>query len=293
LAGVDPRRLSSSCRSPASTPGRCRAARRVSLVVEDAAGNRATIYGPVPKTIVAPPTDRGAANGTPASDQARFTGRRHRTVTTSFRHRRLRVRGRVVRPDRKPIAGATIEVLAQLHRVGPGFRPMGSLPTSRMAASASRRRRARRALRFGSRFIRSGGPHTYAFRARAVRARLPVRARTQSPHPRHGRLSPRGGAIGARALPFRGRPIVVAVPLHHCAGAAPHTRRPRDGVRERRQPPQRVPLQPAEASSCCAILDGRALSRSALRRFARSRPPEESLFCPELTLPGRAVVSRA
>jgi hypothetical protein len=102
-------------------------------VVEDAAGNRATIYGPVPKTIVAPPTDRGAANGTPASDQARFTGRRHRTVTTSFRHRRLRVRGRVVRPDRKPIAGATIEVLAQLHRVGPGFRPMGSLPTSRMA----------------------------------------------------------------------------------------------------------------------------------------------------------------
>ena len=46
----------------------------VSLAVEDAAGNRTTLYGPVAKTIVAPPADRGATNGTPANDVARFTG---------------------------------------------------------------------------------------------------------------------------------------------------------------------------------------------------------------------------
>ena len=53
---------------------------------------REPLRWPVLKTILAPPIDRGAENGTPASDAARFTGRRHRTVTTSFRHRRLRFR---------------------------------------------------------------------------------------------------------------------------------------------------------------------------------------------------------
>jgi hypothetical protein len=55
----------------------------VSIALEDAAGNRTPIFGPVAKTILAPPADRGALNGSPASDAARFTGRRHRTVTTS------------------------------------------------------------------------------------------------------------------------------------------------------------------------------------------------------------------
>jgi hypothetical protein len=127
-------------------------AHAVSLVLEDAAGNRATIYGPVAKTILAPPTDRGAANGTPASDGARFTGRRHRTVTTSFRHRRLRVRGRLVGPDGTPIAGATIQVLAQLHRAGSRFRAVGSARTSRKGGfSFKAPPGASRTLRFGYR----------------------------------------------------------------------------------------------------------------------------------------------
>ena len=116
-----------------------------------------------------PPTDRGATNGTPASDQARFTGRRHGTATTSFRHRRLRVRGRLVGPDRTPIAGATIEVLAQLHRAGSRFRPIGSVRTSRKGGfSFKALPGASRTLRFAYRyrFTRSGGLRTYAFRAR-------------------------------------------------------------------------------------------------------------------------------
>jgi len=103
----------------------------VSIALEDAAGNRTPIYGPVAKTIIAPPADRGALNGSPASDAARFTGHRHRTVTTSFKGRRLRVRGRLVGPDGTPIAGARIDVLSQLHRAGARMRAIGSTRTSR------------------------------------------------------------------------------------------------------------------------------------------------------------------
>ena len=121
-------------------------------MLEDAAGNRSVMYGPVAKTILASSANRGATNGTPASDQARFTGRRHRTVTTSFRHRRLRVRGRLVGPDGKPIAGATIEVLAQLHRAGAQFRDVGSVRTSRLGGfSFKAPPGASRTLRFGYR----------------------------------------------------------------------------------------------------------------------------------------------
>jgi hypothetical protein len=124
----------------------------ISLAVEDAAGNRTTLYGPVAKTIVAPPADRGAANGTPASDAARFTGKRHRTVTTSFKHRRLRVRGRLVGPDGKPIAGAVVDVASQLHRAGSPFRIIGHTRTSRRGGfSYKAPPGASRTLRFGYR----------------------------------------------------------------------------------------------------------------------------------------------
>ena len=124
----------------------------VSIALEDAAGNRTPIFGPVAKTIVAPPADRGALNGSPASDAARFTGRRHRTVTTSFRGRRLRVRGRLVGPDRKPIAGARIDVLSQLHRAGAHMRAIGSTRTSRKGGfSFKAPPGASRTLRFGYR----------------------------------------------------------------------------------------------------------------------------------------------
>jgi len=124
----------------------------VSVALEDAAGNRTPIFGPVAKTIVAPPADRGALNGSPASDAARFTGRRHRTVTTSFKGRRLRVRGRLVGPDGKPIARARIDVLSQLHRAGARMRAIGSTRTSRKGGfSFKAPPGASRTLRFGYR----------------------------------------------------------------------------------------------------------------------------------------------
>jgi hypothetical protein len=117
----------------------------VSVALEDAAGNRTLLFGPVAKTIVAPPADRGALNGAGASDAARFTGRRHRTVTTSFRKRRLRVRGRLVGPDGKPVAGARVEVLAQLHRAGAASARSARRARAARVASATRRRPGPRA----------------------------------------------------------------------------------------------------------------------------------------------------
>jgi hypothetical protein len=177
----------------------------VSLVLEDAAGNRATIYGPVPKTIVAPPADRGALNGTPASDAARFRGRRHRTVTTSFRHRRLRVRGRLVGPDGKPIAGAVIDVSSQLHRAGARFRAIGHTRTSRKGGfSYKAPPGASRTLRFGYRSHVNDTANTATLDVlQRVRASATLRA-SQRFVARGGRVTFRGRLRGGY-IPRRGK----------------------------------------------------------------------------------------
>jgi hypothetical protein len=73
-------------------------------------------------------------------------------VTTSFKHRRLRVRGRLVGPDGNAIAGARIDVLAQLHRAGSRFRVIGHATTSRKGGfSYKAPPGASRTLRFGYR----------------------------------------------------------------------------------------------------------------------------------------------
>ena len=146
------------------------------------------------KTIVAPPADRGALNGSPASDAARFTGHRHRTVTTSFRGRRLRVRGRLVGPDGKPIAGARIDVLSQLHRAGARFRAVGSTRTSRKGGfSFKAPPGASRTLRFGYRSHVNDTAFTTTLDVlQRVRASATLHASRRS--------VPRGGSVT-----FRGR----------------------------------------------------------------------------------------
>ncbi|HEX6743090.1 MAG TPA: hypothetical protein VF087_02730 [Solirubrobacteraceae bacterium] len=180
-------------------------AHAVSLALEDAAGNRTPIFGPVAKTIVAPPADRGALNGSPASDAARFTGRRHRTVTTSFKRRRLRVRGRLVGPDGKPIAGARIDVLSQLHRAGARMRAIGSTRTSRKGRfSYKAPPGASRTLRFGYRSHVNDTAFTTTLDVlQRVRASATLRA---SRHfvPRGGRVTFAGRLRGGY-LPPRGK----------------------------------------------------------------------------------------
>jgi hypothetical protein len=97
----------------------------VRVLLEDAAGNRTPIFGPVTRTItssdaIGPGSDpalRGAANGDGASDLARLTahwGRRgSRTLLVSRFGRAHVVRGRLRTADGAPIANAAIDVVSK------------------------------------------------------------------------------------------------------------------------------------------------------------------------------------
>ena len=155
-------------------------AHAVSLLLEDAAGNRTPIYGPVAKTILAPPAGRGEANGTPASDAARFTG-----PPPSHGHDLVRATagcasaGRLVGPDGKPIAGARIDVLSQLHRAGARFRDhraRAHQPQGRLQLQGTAGRVADAALRLPL-APRRRRLHRHARRAAARARRAPPCAR--------------------------------------------------------------------------------------------------------------------
>jgi hypothetical protein len=119
----------------------------VRVLLEDAAGNRTPIFGPVTRTItsseaIGPGSDpalRGAANGDGASDAARLSahwGRRgSRTLLVSRFGRTHVVRGRLRTPDGAPIANAAIDMVSKttavnarelLKRAGPRSRADGS-----------------------------------------------------------------------------------------------------------------------------------------------------------------------
>jgi hypothetical protein len=97
----------------------------VRILLEDAAGNRTTIFGPLTRNITtsgaigpgSDPTLRGAANGDGASDVARLTahwGRRgSRTLLVSPFGRTHVVRGRLRTADGAPIANAAIDVVSK------------------------------------------------------------------------------------------------------------------------------------------------------------------------------------
>jgi hypothetical protein len=97
----------------------------VRVLLEDAAGNRTSIFGPVTRTItssdaIGPGSDpalRGAANGDGASDLARLSahwGRRgSRTLLVSRFGRTHVVRGRLRTADGAPIANAAIDMVSK------------------------------------------------------------------------------------------------------------------------------------------------------------------------------------
>jgi hypothetical protein len=97
----------------------------VRVLLEDAAGNRTPIFGPVTRTVtsseaIGPGSDpalRGAANGDGASDLARLSahwGRRgSRTLLVSRFGRTHVVRGRLRTADGAPIANAAIDMVSK------------------------------------------------------------------------------------------------------------------------------------------------------------------------------------
>jgi hypothetical protein len=97
----------------------------VRVLLEDAAGNRTAVFGPVTRNITASqaigpgsdPALRGAANGDGASDAAKLTahwGRRgSRTLLVSGFGRSHVVRGRLRTTDGAPIANAALDVVSK------------------------------------------------------------------------------------------------------------------------------------------------------------------------------------
>jgi hypothetical protein len=97
----------------------------VRVLLEDAAGNRTAIFGPVVRSVAATgaigpgsdPALRGAANGDGASDQARLSAhwgaRGSRTLLVSEFGRSHAVRGRLRAQDGAPIANAVIDVVSK------------------------------------------------------------------------------------------------------------------------------------------------------------------------------------
>jgi hypothetical protein len=84
--------------------------------LEDAAGNRTTLFGPVDRDV---DNERGAVNGANGGDGAVLARRGRRRVATSFSRRRVLLRGRLTRGG-QPVAAAVLDILA-LNRV-PGAR---------------------------------------------------------------------------------------------------------------------------------------------------------------------------
>ncbi len=115
----------------------------VRILLEDAAGNRTTIFGPVVRQIeaeraIGPGSDpalRGAANGNGASDLARLSahwGRRgNRTLLVSPFGRTHVVRGRLRTADGAPIANATIDVVSKTTAVNARELGKGGGPRTR------------------------------------------------------------------------------------------------------------------------------------------------------------------
>jgi hypothetical protein len=97
----------------------------VRVLLEDAAGNRTAIFGPVVRSIAASgavgpgsdPALRGAANGDGASDQARLSAhwgmRGSRTRLVSAFGRSHVVRGRLRAQDGAPISNAVVDVVSK------------------------------------------------------------------------------------------------------------------------------------------------------------------------------------
>jgi hypothetical protein len=89
--------------------------------LEDAAGNRTTLFGPTPMIV---DNSRGALNATNGGDGAVLTRRGRARRTSSFGGRRIVLRGALARGG-QTVTGAVLDVLAQndvpggrLHKIG-------------------------------------------------------------------------------------------------------------------------------------------------------------------------------
>lgn len=118
------------------TSGLADGAHALTVEVEDAAGDTTAVYASTLTTLnhpvpTIPPPNRGATNGTPASDNATLTAspRDARTYTRGLSHSALTLTGRLTDPSHTPITGAQIQLLQQ---------PTSASPPTQIATTTTR-----------------------------------------------------------------------------------------------------------------------------------------------------------
>jgi hypothetical protein len=195
----------------------------VRVLLEDAAGNRTPVFGPVVRSIattgaIGPGSDpalRGAANGDGASDQARLSAhwgvRGSRTRLVSGFGRAHVVRGRLTAQDGAPIANAAIDLVSRTTAVN--ARELVKRAGPRTASDGSWRLKLPREV--SSRYLnfryRSHVGDTIPTATATVHLRVRAGLRLAI-HPRHARRGQAirfaGRLLGA-PLPRGGKQIVL------------------------------------------------------------------------------------
>jgi hypothetical protein len=142
-----PCRASESVDLPINTATLANGQHTLKVTIEDAAENASVVYdGPIttqqpsnnslgalpgPGTSASASLTRGLGqpNGIAASEGARLRLGQHGRLTRSFAKRALRIPGRLVNPQGKPIVGATLDLLQQTS-ASPGLKLIGHAKTS-------------------------------------------------------------------------------------------------------------------------------------------------------------------
>jgi hypothetical protein len=201
----------------------------VRVLLEDAAGNRTAIFGPVVRNIAATgaigpgsdPALRGAANGDGASDQAQLSAhwgvRGNRTRLVSAFGRAHVVRGRLRGQDGAPIANAAIDVVSRTTAVN--ARELVKRDGPRTASDGSWRLALPRGVSSRDLTFRYRSHVNDTIPTATTTARLRVRAGLRlTIRPRHARRGQairfEGRLLGA-PLPRGGKQIVLTARASH------------------------------------------------------------------------------
>ena len=162
-----------------------------------------------------PGADRGAPNGSGASDRARlsaYVGTGRRTTIRARYGRSTRITGRLLDASNQPISGATLQVQAGVRIPGSPFEDVGTVRTDRdgnytytLAAGPSR------LVRFGYR-SHTGDSQFADTTDVVIMVRAGVTLRPQPTRLRNGRSTTFAGTVG-RPVPTRGVLVDLQVKL--------------------------------------------------------------------------------
>ena len=261
--------------------------RNLLVRVTDAGGNFAD-RGPFPVNVITP-SDRGAANGSGASEPARvllrFANTKRKRQTVRY-YRKVGVRGRLINADGNPISGAEVRLLTRDLRQGASAIDRKGLRTRsdgsfRVTVRAKASRQLQFAWRARANDVRFAANGYLTLKARASgslrvaparRARRPQRAPARAPEGRAAAPACRSSCRASCAAPAASRPSRTP-PRAAAARSRPATRsarRARAGARSCSAPasaarPASRTRRASPAPSACGSAERRRRIGSRLR----------------------------